>query len=57
MIVPQSRQRAPFQRLHEFSLLFLVQKIIHKNFVVSHENCHWLKLMYLFLTHVVLTIQ
>jgi hypothetical protein len=26
--------------------------MIHKNFVVLDENCHWLKLMYLFLRHV-----
>jgi hypothetical protein len=25
----------------------------HKNVVVLDENCHWLKLMYLFLRHVV----
>jgi hypothetical protein len=29
------------------------EKMIHKNFVVLNENCHWLKLMYLFLRHVV----
>jgi hypothetical protein len=27
--------------------------MIYKNFVVLDENCHWLKLMYLFLRHVV----
>jgi hypothetical protein len=27
--------------------------MIHKIFVVLDENCHWLKLMYLFLRHVV----
>jgi hypothetical protein len=29
------------------------KKMIHKNFVVLDEKCHWLKLMYLFLRHVV----
>jgi hypothetical protein len=27
--------------------------MIHTNFVVLDENCHWLRLMYLFLRHVV----
>jgi hypothetical protein len=29
------------------------EKMIHKNVVALDENCHWLKLMYLFLRHVV----
>jgi hypothetical protein len=31
--------------------------MIHKNFVVLDENCHWLKLIYLFLRHVVCTVS
>jgi hypothetical protein len=61
--VPPQEVARKFSRLEEHSRCFtmhqhniydsLLEKMIYKNFVVIDENCHWLKLMYLFLRHVV----